>query len=82
MNESKYGVIYQTNCNECEATYNSETERAVTLPYSGPQCMLIKSKDSRTPTPHTQHMRDALPELDTSYVIVIDRDIRWFERGV
>lgn len=70
---NRCGVVYQIECNKCEARYVGETERALKQRIS---------EHRRTDSPVGQHMRDNLHELEQSNVTILDRESRWFERGV
>ena len=67
--QDKCGVVYQLTCHDCEASYVAETERALK------QSLKEHQKDS-SPVGHHKH------KLDSQNIRIVDRDSRWFQRGV
>ena len=73
QNYNKCGVVYQLTCHDCEASYIGETERALK------QRLKEHHKDS---SPVGHHMGYNNHELDSQNIRIVDRDSRWFQRGV
>ena len=71
--QDKCGVVYQLTCHDCEASYIGETERALK------QRLKEHHKDS---SPVGHHMGYNNHELDSQNIRIVDRDSRWFQRGV
>ena len=71
--QDKCGVVYQLTCHDCEASYIGETERALK------QKLKEHHKDS---SPVGHHMGYNNHELDSQNIRIVDRDSRWFQRGV
>ena len=69
----KCGVVYQIECNECEEAYIGETERQM-----GKRLTEHKRKTSAV----QEHMEDKGHHPEKVKVTVVDKDDRWFERGV
>ena len=71
--QDKCGVVYQLTCRDCEASYIGETERALK------QRLKEHQKDS---SPVGHHMGYSKHKVDSQNIRIIDRDSRWFQRGV
>ena len=71
--QDKCGVVYQLTCHDCEASYIGETERAFR------QRLKEHQKDS---SPVGHHMEYNNHKVDTQNIRIVDRDSRWFQRGV
>ena len=71
--QDKCGVVYQLTCHDCESSYIGETERALK------QRLKELQKDS---SPVGHHMGYNKHELDSQNIRIVDRDSRWFQRGV
>ena len=69
----KSGVIYKIECRECEETYIGETERNLHR--------RIK-EHKRESSPVGEHLADRGHHFDQDNVNVLDREPRWFQRGV
>ncbi|CAH1245983.1 Hypp7622 [Branchiostoma lanceolatum] len=70
--EYKCGVVYHLSCEDCDAQYVGETERAL-------KKRLTEHK--RDYSPVAQHM-EAHKHKPGQNVTILDRESRWFERGV
>ncbi|XP_066265892.1 uncharacterized protein [Branchiostoma lanceolatum] len=66
------GVVYHLTCEDCDAQYVGETERALKKRIS---------EHKRDSSPVTQHMQ-TYKHQPTKKVTILDRESRWFERGV
>jgi regulator of replication initiation timing len=66
------GVVYHLKCNDCSAQYIGETER--------PLKKRLK-EHQRDSSPVAQHLNECQHQLD-SKVKILDKDKRWFERGI
>ena len=71
--QDKRGVVYQLTCHDCEASYIGETERALK------QRLKEHQKDS---SPVGHNMGYNQHKVDSQNIRIIDRDSRWFQRGV
>ena len=71
--QDKCGVVYQLTCQDCEASYIVETERALK------QRLKEHLKDS---SPVGHHMGYNKHKVDSQNIGIVDRDSRWFQRGV
>ena len=72
--QDKCGVVYQRTCQDCEeASYIGETERALK------QRLKEHLKDS---SPVGHHMGYNKHKVDSQNIRIVDRDSRWFQRGV
>ena len=71
--QDKFGVVYQLTCQDCEASYIGETERALK------QRLKEHLKDS---SPVGHHMGYNKHKVDSQNIRIVDRDSRWFQRGV
>ena len=67
------GVVYQLTCRDCEASYIGKTERAL-------KKRLTEHQSDSSPVGH--HMGYNKHEVDSQNTRMIDRDSRWFQRGV
>ncbi|CAH1242806.1 Hypp6981 [Branchiostoma lanceolatum] len=66
------GVVYHLTCEDCDAQYVGETERALKKRIS---------EHKRDSSPVAQHMQ-TYKHQPTKKVTILDRESRWFERGV
>ena len=71
--QDKCGVVYQLTCQDCEASYIGETERALK------QRLKEHLKDSSTVGHHMGYNKH---KVDSQNIRIVDRDSRWFQRGV
>ena len=71
--QDKCGVVYQLTCHDCEASYIGETERVLK------QRLKEHQKDS---SPVGHHMWYNKHKVDSQNIRIVDRDSRWFQRGV
>ncbi len=71
--EDKCGVVYNLSCSDCDAEYVGETERALK------QRLKEHVKDS---SPVGHHMGFHKHKLDAENIKIVDRESRWFQRGV
>ena len=71
--QDKCGVVYQLTCHDCEASYIGETERALKQRLKGHQ------KDSSQVGHHMGYNKH---KVDSQNIRIINRDSRWFQRGV
>ena len=73
--QDKCGVLslYQLTCHDCEARYIGETERALKQRHKEHQ------KDS---SPVGHHMGYSKHKVDSQNIRIVDRDNRWFHKGV
>ncbi len=71
--EGKCGVIYHLTCQDCYAQYVGETERALKHRLK---------EHSRDSSPVGHHMGFHQHKLDTDNIKILDRESRWFQRGV
>ena len=71
--QDKCGVLYQLTCHDFEASYIGETERALK------QRLKEHQKDS---SPVGHHMGYSKHKVDSQNIRIVDRDSRWFQRGV
>ena len=69
----KCGVVYQLTCQYCEASYIGETERAL-------KQRLKEHIKASSPVGH--HMGYNKHKVDSQNIRIVDRDSRWFQRGV
>ena len=69
----KCGVVYQLTCQDCEASYIGETERALK------QRLKEHLKDSSLVGHHMGYNKH---KVDSQNIRIVDRDSRWFQRGV
>ena len=67
------GVVYQLECANCDAAYIGETER----PFKK-----RLDEHKRDSSPVAIHMKDTGHHLDEDKNRIVDRDTRWFQRGV
>ncbi|XP_019619742.1 PREDICTED: uncharacterized protein LOC109466463 [Branchiostoma belcheri] len=70
--EDTCGVVYHLTCEDCEAQYVGETERALRKRIS---------EHKRESSPVAQHMQ-TYKHQPGKKVTILDRESRWFERGV
>ena len=71
--QDKCGVVYQLTCQDCEASYIGKTERAVK------QRLKEHLKDS---SPVGHRMGYNKHKVGSQNIRIVDRDSRWFQRGV
>ena len=71
--EDVSGVVYNIKCKDCEAEYIGETGRALTE-------RLKEHKMNSSVVCH--HAKLNKHKIDMDNVEIVDRDSRWFERGV
>ena len=71
--QDKCGVVYQLTFHDCEASYIGETERTLK------QRLKEHQKDS---SPVGHHMGYNKHNVDSQNIRIVDRDSRWFQRGV
>ena len=71
--QDKCGVVCQLTCQDSEASYIGETERYLK------QGLKEHPKDS---SPVGHHMGYNKPKVDSQNIRIVDRDSRWFQRGV
>ena len=71
--ENRCGVVYHLSCKQCESSYVGETERAL-------KKRLSEHKRDSSPVGH--HLKYNKHTLDHENIKIIDRENRWFERGV
>ena len=71
--QDKCGVVYRLTCQECEASYIGETERALK------QRLKEHQKDS---SPVGHHMGYNKHKVDSQNIRIVDRDSRWFQGSV
>lgn len=69
----KCGVVYNLSCQDCGAQYIGETER--------PLRRRIKEHDKES-SPVCHHLKYNKHTLDKDNIKILDRESRWFERGV
>ena len=71
--QDKCGVVYQLTCQDCEASYIGEMERTLK------QRLKEHQKDS---SPVGHHMGYNKNKVDSQNIRIVNRDSRWFQRGV
>ncbi len=71
--QKKCGVVYHLSCAQCDSQYIGETERSL-------HKRLQEHRRESSPVGH--HMIEKTHKLDDQNIKVIDRESRWFERGV
>ena len=71
--QDKCGVVYQLTCQDCEASYIGETERAL-------KQRLKEHQKESSKVGH--HMGYDKHKVDSQNIRIVDRDSRWFQRGV
>ncbi len=71
--EDKCGVVYHLLCQDCDAHYVRETERALKHHLK---------EHSRDSSPVGNHMDFHQHKLNTDNIKILDRESRWFQRGV
>ncbi len=71
--EDKCGVAYHLTCQGCDAQYVGEAERALKHRLK---------KHSRDSSPVGHHMGFYQHKLDNDNIKILDRESRWFQRGV
>ena len=72
-NVKRCGVVYSITCDNCDSEYIGETERALTKRLS---------EHRRESSPVAQHMGNQQHSFKEKDVKIVDRESRWFERGV
>ena len=70
---NKSGVIYKLSCNDCEENYVGETERKLDKRVS---------EHLKHSSPFGQHLIENDHLLERDNIQVLDREPRWFQRGV
>ena len=71
--ENRCGVVYHLSCGQCQSSYVGETERAL-------RKRLSEHKRDSSPVGH--HMNYNKHTLDQDNIKIIDKENKWFERGV
>ena len=71
--ENKCGIVYEIPCKNCDAKYVGETERALKKRIT---------EHKRPSSPVGSHLKHHGHELDQENIKIVDREDRWFERGV
>ena len=71
--QDKCGVVYHLSCKDCDAQYIGETERAL-------RHRLKEHHRDASPVGH--HLGYNQHRLDSDNIKILDRESRWFERGV
>ena len=71
--ENRCGVVYHLSCTECKSEYIGETERAL-------RKRLAEHRRDSSPVGH--HLNYNKHKLDQDNIKIVDKDNRWFERGV
>ncbi len=71
--EDKCRAVYHLSCQDCDKHYVRETEQALK------HCIKEHSRDS---SPVGNHMDFHQHKLDSDNIKILDRESRWFQRGV
>ena len=76
------GVVYQIPCKDCTSSYIGESERALKTRLK--EHRRNSNQDSSTPATSAvaEHMRETAHHIEWDQVKILDRDSRWYERGV
>jgi hypothetical protein len=69
----KSGVVYQLKCSECDEDYVGETERKL---------QKRVSEHHKHSSPFGEHLLEHSHHLENDNIRVLDREQRWFQRGV
>ena len=72
-NIKRCGVVYSITCEDCDTEYIGETERALNKRLS---------EHRRESSPVGLHMNEQRHKFQEKEVKIVDRESRWFERGV